>query len=464
MSLTIRPKRSTTAGAVPSGLLAFEIAINSTDKKIYVGSADGLSSVLVSSLALSDHVGTTDNLTQGSTNKFYADSLARAAISLTATGLTYTSSTGVISLTSGHAIPTTTKQTQWDTAYSSYLQWDGGSTNLVAATARTSLGLVVGTNVQAWDADLDAIAAITGTTGILKKTAANTWSLDTSTYLTGNQTVTLSGDVTGSGTTSITTTLGTVPITKGGTGQITANAGLNALLPTQTSNSGKYLTTNGTDASWGSVSSGATIPSGSLQMYAGAITQSASAGTVTTTAPTGWLLANGNVVSRSTYSALFTAIGTTYGAGDGSTTFALPDMRSRVPVGVGTGSGLTARTLGGTVGTETETLTSSQIPAHSHPNTVGSTAGGTNNITSGMSRATVHNHSVDRAAWTNSGSAPYTFTGGGSNIALQNIGIYNSDSLDHSHNVFITNANNTGGGSSHNNMQPSIGLNYIIKT
>ena len=54
----------------------------------------------------------------------------------------------------------------------------------MAATGRTSLGLVIGTNVQAWDGDLDAIAALAGTSGLLKKTAANTWSLDTSTYLT----------------------------------------------------------------------------------------------------------------------------------------------------------------------------------------------------------------------------------------------------------------------------------------
>ena len=390
-----------------------------------------------------------------------------ADLSSTATGLTYTNTTGVFSATSGYAIPTTASQTNWDSAYTQRLQWDGGSTNLVAATGRTSLGLVIGTNVQAWDADLDAISALVGTTGLLKKTAANTWSLDTSTYLTANQTITLSGDVSGSGTTAITTTLATVSIAKGGTGQTTANAAVNALLPSQTSNSGKYLTTDGTNSSWGTVSSGTSIPSASMQMFAGAITQSASAGVVTTTAPTGWLLCNGDAVSRVTYSALWTALGTTsspFGQGDGSTTFNLPDPRGRVPVSVGTGSGLTARTLGGTVGTENETLASSQIPAHSHPNTVGSTAGGTNNITSGMSANTVHNHSVDRAAWTNNGSAPYTFTGGSSNIALQNIGINNSSSLDHSHNLFITNANNTGGGGSHNNMQPSIGFNFIIKT
>lgn len=259
---------------------------------------------------------------------------------------------------------------------------------------------------------------------------------------------------------------GTLAISSGGTGATSANAAANAILPSQTSNSGKYLTTNGTDSSWGTVSAGTTIPAGSMQMFAGAITQSASSGTVTTNAPSGWLLCNGDIVSRTTYSALFTAIGTTFGAGDGSTTFALPDMRGRVPSAVGTGTyvGATARTLGGTLGAETVTLLDTQIPAHSHPNTVGSTASSSNNATAGMSANTVHNHGVDRAAWTNSGSAPYTFTGGGSNIALQNIGINNSSSLDHTHAVFITNANNTGGGGSHNNMQPSIGLNFIIKT
>ena len=106
------------------------------------------------------------------------------------------SGTLAITLTAGYSIPTTASQTNWDTAYTDRNKWDGGSTGLVAATARTSLGLVIGTDVQAWDADLDAIAALAGTSGFLKKTAANTWSLDTSTYLplsggTINGTITL---------------------------------------------------------------------------------------------------------------------------------------------------------------------------------------------------------------------------------------------------------------------------------
>jgi hypothetical protein len=122
----------------------------------------------------------------------------------------------------------------------------GGTAATSASDARTSLGLAIGTNVQAWDQDLDAIAALTGATGFLKKTAANTWALDVGSYLSGNQTITVDGDASGSGTTGITLTLATVAIGKGGTGQTTAAAAITALTGAQTS--GKYLRSNGTNA------------------------------------------------------------------------------------------------------------------------------------------------------------------------------------------------------------------------
>jgi len=91
------------------------------------------------------------------------------------------------------------------------------------------------------------------------------------------------------------------------------------------------------------------VPAGTMQMYAGG------------TAPAGWLLCDGAAVSRADHAALFGAIGTAFGPGDGSTTFSLPDMRGRVPVGAGAGAGLTARTLGGAGGSEQTDFTGLEI-------------------------------------------------------------------------------------------------------
>src|SRR3990167_2474748 len=85
-----------------------------------------------------------------------------------------------------------------------------------------------------------------------------------------------------------------------------------------------------------------------------------------TTAPANWLLCNGAAISRTTYATLFAAISTAFGTGDGSTTFNIPDTRGRIPIGAGTGSGLTARTLADTVGVETHALTTAQLPVHTH--------------------------------------------------------------------------------------------------
>ena len=72
------------------------------------------------------------------------------------------------------------------------------------------------------------------------------------------------------------------------------------------------------------------LPTGAVQMYAGS------------TAPSGWLLCDGSAISRATYASLFSVCGTTYGAGDSSTTFNLPDLRGACPAGVGTSTGYTA--------------------------------------------------------------------------------------------------------------------------
>lgn len=90
-------------------------------------------------------------------------------------------------------------------------------------------------------------------------------------------------------------------------------------------------------------------------------------------APAGWFFCTGQTVSRTTYSGLFRVIGTLFGAGDGSTTFTLPDFRGRMPIGAGTGTaaGATAQTLGsqpttGAGGEQTHTLSVAEMPSHEH--------------------------------------------------------------------------------------------------
>jgi len=136
-------------------------------------------------------------------------------------------------------------------------------------------------------------------------------------------------------------------------------------------------------------------------------------------AMSGWLECNGQAVSRTTYAALFTAIGGTYGVGDGSTTFNVPNMSRRVPVGRGgSGSGTLGATLANTGGAETHTLITSEMPAHTHtfqdPNAAGAAA-----------------------------------TSGG-------VSVVQGESTQ--------NTSSTGGGGAHNNMQPSMVLIYMIKT
>ena len=154
-------------------------------------------------------------------------------------------------------------------------------------------------------------------------------------------------------------------------------------------------------------------PIGAVQAYAGS------------TAPRGWLICDGSAVSRTTYSELFEVIGTTYGSGNGSTTFNLPDLRGRVPIGsgLGTASDATSRTLGQSGGSERVTLSVEQIPSH--------------------------NHAIN--TWKN-GAHYYNATSG--NTLQWWSSAYGS--MD-------ANVSSTGGGQSHGNMQPYLAINYIIK-
>jgi microcystin-dependent protein len=215
----------------------------------------------------------------------------------------------------------------------------------------------------------------------------------------------------------------------------------------------------------------AALPSGMLTM------------TAASAAPSGWMLCNGTAISRTTYADLFAAIGTTYGVGNGSTTFNLPDLRGRVPVG--TDSGQTEfDALGETGGTKSVILTSAQsgVPAHSHPNSLNGTTtfaanghthgaggllaaiGATNGDAQRIGYLAAGINGPGSSTYSNSGVIGGLVIGGGFNHYTYIFG--STDGNSSSASVGITNANNTAAdaASAHTNLQPYISMNYIIKT
>jgi microcystin-dependent protein len=164
---------------------------------------------------------------------------------------------------------------------------------------------------------------------------------------------------------------------------------------------------------------------------------------------TGWLLCDGSTVDRVAYAALFAAISTAYGAGDGSTTFGLPDYRGRTIVGAGTGAGLSPRAIGGKGGEENHPLAIGEVPAHAHSITDVS-----------------HRHGPDGGGdaflthFAASGWAYVVSYGTGANI----VAAINNYPVTAYSGSGITGTNNAGGGGSHNNMQPFAVANVFIKT
>ena len=131
-------------------------------------------------------------------------------------------------------------------------------------------------------------------------------------------------------------------------------------------------------------------PIGAIHMYAAS------------NAPSGWLLCNGTAMSRTTYSNLFVVIGTNYGAGNGSTTFNLPDLRQRFALGANNGLGMRG-------GASAVTLTTNQIPSHTHPIAYDSR---TNGSTAGRF-ARVDDHGYQNSAYSWYANMQATATGGG---------------------------------------------------
>ena len=172
------------------------------------------------------------------------------------------------------------------------------------------------------------------------------------------------------------------------------------------------------------------MPIGTISMFAG------------TTAPTGYLLCQGQAVSRTTYANLFTVIGTTYGTGDGSTTFNLPNLQGRFALGKSS-----SHALASTGGAETVTLSTNEIPAHTH---------GSKSITGKVGQVIVPNsdisHTSDTLYFERVDDVDYPSDASVNNCRRRIIRL----NATHEH-------DSVGGGAAHENMPPYQTVNYIIK-
>lgn len=192
-------------------------------------------------------------------------------------------------------------------------------------------------------------------------------------------------------------------------------------------------------------------PVGSIMPYAGV------------SAPSGWLLCDGSSKSRSEYAELFSILQTTYGSLN-ATSFNVPDLCGRTIIGVGTGAGLTTRSLGAKDGEEQHTLTLNEIPSHSHSGTTSSEGSHTHTATDS---GHTHTQTTINDDYNSSGGNPPGFVGDSagsktwSNINTGYANITVASSGVHTHTMTT---DSKGGSQSHNIMQPFIALNYIIKT
>jgi microcystin-dependent protein len=176
------------------------------------------------------------------------------------------------------------------------------------------------------------------------------------------------------------------------------------------------------------------------------------------TAPnSAFVLPYGQAISRTTYATLFALAGTTFGVGDGSTTFNVPDLRGNVPVGVDNMGGVSGGRFpglnpGSQIGSITHVLTSNELPTHTHSGTT-------------ATESATHSHQYPAVTVQIGNGGTIQYTGGvlcpvGSSGAG---GAFNATTETATHTHTITTDGGTVGGAAHNIMQPTLGMNYILR-
>jgi len=215
-------------------------------------------------------------------------------------------------------------------------------------------------------------------------------------------------------------------LTVGGTLTASGNANFTGEIQLNGSagTSGQFLTSqgSGSDPTWTTLTA---FSSGMLMMWS------------TGTAPTGWLLCNGSAVSRTTYATLFGVIGTTFGSGDGSTTFNLPDLRNKMPIGAG--STYSVASTGGSA--------NAIVVSHTH----------TASTNSAGNHRHLGNSYVFHGTGDNSGENAYRADGAQTSGRRW----YTDYQGSHSHTVTVSSAGSSG---TNANLPPYVGLYFIIKT